>query len=78
MNFQDTVSHARHLLASNVRRLRKAWGVSQEKLALEAGLHRSYVTHVEAENRNVSLDNIERLAKALGVQVGDLFKDIDE
>ena len=41
--------------------------LSQEDLALEAELHRTFVAHVERGARNISIDNIEKLAKALGV-----------
>ena len=64
---------ARAILAANVRALRAAKGWSQEDLALESGLHRTFVAHVEREVRNISIDNIERLAAALGVTVGELL-----
>lgn len=64
---------ARELLALSLIRLRADKGWSQEALALEAGLHRTFVAHVERKVRNISLDNIERLAKALGVSVADLL-----
>ena len=60
---------ARELLATNIVRLRREKGWSQEDLALEAGLHRTFVAHVERHARNISLDNIERLANALQVNV---------
>jgi len=53
--------------------LRNERGWSQEALALEAGLHRTFVAHVERQARNISLDNIERLAGALGVRVHELL-----
>lgn len=65
---------ARYVLAGNIRLLRAEKGWSQETLALEAGLHRTFVAHVERGARNVSLDNIERLALALGVSVSRLFE----
>ena len=55
----------RNLFARNLRSLRQAHGMSQEKLAELAGLHRTYVSSVERGERNISIDNIERLAKAL-------------
>ncbi|OWQ46603.1 transcriptional regulator [Roseateles noduli] len=64
---------AREQLALNLIRLRAQKGWSQEALALESGLHRTFVAHVERLRRNASLDNIERLAQALGVPVRDLF-----
>lgn len=68
---------ARALLAENVARLRAERGMSQEALALEAGLHRTFVAHVERQARNISLDNIERLAMALNVPVGELLRQPD-
>lgn len=56
------------MLAENLVAMRGALGWSQEDLALEAGLHRTFVAHVERQARNISLDNIERLATALGVE----------
>jgi transcriptional regulator with XRE-family HTH domain len=66
---------ARETLARNLRRLRAERGISQERLAELAGLHRTYVSSVERCERNVSIDNIERLAKALKVATADLIKD---
>ncbi len=60
---------ARELLAMNLVRLRKEKGWSQEYLALEAGLHRTFVAHVERRARNISIDNVERLANALQIGV---------
>ena len=54
--------------------MRNERGMSQEALALEAGLHRTFVAHVERQARNISLDNIERLAIALNVSVGELLR----
>ena len=56
-----------HVFASNVRKYRTQKGVSQEMLADLAGLHRTYVSAVECERRNISIDNIENIATALGV-----------
>ncbi|MBE2259089.1 MAG: helix-turn-helix transcriptional regulator [Rhodobacteraceae bacterium] len=64
---------ARVILANNLRRLRSARGWSQEYLAFEAGLHRTFVAHVEREARNISIDNLEKLACALGVPVNELL-----
>lgn len=59
---------ARAALAANVVALRHEKGWSQEALAFECGLHRTFVAHVERLARNIALDNIERLATALGVE----------
>lgn len=56
-----------------LRELRQARGLSQEELAFRAGVHRTYVSSAERGERNVSLVNIERLAKALEVEISDLF-----
>ena len=54
------------VLAQNVRRLRTAAKLSQEDLALEAGLDRTYISQVERSLRNVTIEVLARLAKALG------------
>ena len=67
---------ARNALAGNLRRLRNSAGISQEALADLAGLHRTYVGSVERGERNISLDNIARLASALNVAPADLLDDV--
>ena len=64
---------SREVLAVNVIRLRAQHGWSQEALAFECGLHRTFVAHVERKVRNISLDNIERLANAFGVETFELL-----
>ncbi|HEY3324354.1 MAG TPA: helix-turn-helix transcriptional regulator [Planctomycetota bacterium] len=59
-----------------VRALRLKRGFSQEALAHEAGLHRTYVGAIERGERNVSLVNISRLAHALGVTPSRLMRDL--
>lgn len=68
---------ARDLLAANLKRLRAERGWSQEQLAHEAGLHRTFIAHVERKMRNISIDNIERLAVALGVSPSLLLAEGD-
>lgn len=65
---------ARAVLAKNLIQLRATRGWSQEALAFEAGLHRTFVAHVERQARNISLDNLERLATALGVPTHQLLQ----
>ena len=56
----------RAILAANIRRLRLARGWSQEALAERAGIHRTYLGSVGRGERNVAIDNICRIARALG------------
>lgn len=51
---------------------RKKLGLSQEELANRAGVHRTYIGMVERAEKNITLKNIERIAKALNVSIGDL------
>jgi len=63
-------------LAKNVRRLRKAKGISQEELADLCEIHRTYIGSVERCERNVTLSTLELLASALGVSVIQLLTPI--
>lgn len=64
---------ARLRFAENLRETRKTLGISQEKLAEMAGLHRTYIGSVERGERNLTIDNMERLALALGVTIQSLL-----
>ncbi|MBN2291988.1 MAG: helix-turn-helix transcriptional regulator [Pirellulales bacterium] len=56
-----------------LRKLRKKKEVSQEELADRAGLHRTYVSSVERGERNVSLETIDKLARALNLSLRDIM-----
>ncbi len=64
---------ARIVFAENMRRVRKGVGLSQEALADKCGLHRTYIGSVERGERNISIDNIELIAIALGCPVKELL-----
>lgn len=68
-------SSARRIFAENLRKARLAKKLSQEDLAELSGLHRTYVGSVERAERNVSIDNMERLSVAVGVSLPDLLKE---
>ena len=59
-----------------VRHLRLEQGISQEELAERCGLHRTYISDVELGKRNVSLENIEHIAKALNIPLASLFEEV--
>ncbi len=65
---------ARLIFAHNLRKVRLEKGLSQEELGDIAGLHRTYVGSVERGERNISIDNMECLAGALGVELVDLLE----
>ena len=79
MSISKSVSSgARKVFAKRLRQLRQVRGLSQETLADLAGLHRTYVGSIERCERNVSIDNMERLARALGVDIVELLRDEPE
>jgi transcriptional regulator with XRE-family HTH domain len=71
----ESTADIRSSFGARLRELRHARGISQEELAFRAGLHWTYVSSAERGKRNVSLINIEKLAKALDVGICDLFED---
>ena len=67
----------RTIFAKNIRRERAKRGLSQEGLAAACGLHRTYIGSVERCERNISIDNIERIAAALEVSPVDLLREAE-
>jgi transcriptional regulator with XRE-family HTH domain len=72
---QKTVSEVRKILAANLRHHRVIRSLSQEALADAAGLHRTFVGAVERSERNISLDNIAKLADALLLTPSELLRE---
>ncbi len=66
---------ARDVLAKRIRELRLEKGWSQEALADTCGLHRTYIGDIERRERNVSIDNIEKIALALKVPITALLSE---
>ena len=64
----------RRVFGERIRALRQNRGLSQERLAEMAGVHRTYLSSLERGERNVSLDNIYAIAEALGVSPAELFE----
>lgn len=61
------------LIGNRIRQLRDQKQLSQSKLAMIANLDRTYINSIENGRRNISIVNIERLAKALDISVADFF-----
>ena len=61
-----------------IRRYREGVGLSQEALAAEAGLHRTYISLVERGHRNISVDALAQIAEALGVYPSRLIADAEK
>ncbi|WP_306170742.1 MULTISPECIES: helix-turn-helix domain-containing protein [Burkholderia] len=64
----------RRRLAENVRRLRLEKKLSQERLSEDCGFHRTYISQVERSVTNITLDNLQRIAEALGESPEALLK----
>lgn len=60
-----------------VRDERIKLGLSQEELAARAGLHRTYIGMIERAEKNITLENIEKIASALGLKIKTLFDDLN-
>jgi transcriptional regulator with XRE-family HTH domain len=62
------------VIGANIRRLRKAKGLSQEELALRAEIDRSYLSEIENGHKNLSVVMLDQIAEALGADVQAMFK----
>ena len=60
-------------LGKKVKLARAKADFTQEKLAEKAGLHRTYIAGIETGRRNISIKNLEKIAKALGIKTNDLL-----
>lgn len=72
-SIQTQQCEAQRLFAANMRRIRLAKSLTQEKVAEYAELHKNYISSVERGERNISICNIERIARALGVTMPELL-----
>lgn len=59
---------------NRLRQLRNEKGLSQEKFSFVCGLDRTYIASVEQGKRNISIENIEKIANALEISISDFFK----
>lgn len=74
MSSQKNQTSARERIAHNLRELRKKSGLPQDTLAAAAGISQTFLSQVETGRNNISVDKLEQIANALGVDVVDLLK----
>ncbi len=65
---------AREILAKRLRELRSEKGWSQDELAAQAGLHRAWIGAIERAERDMRIDNLDKLAAAFRIPVKELFE----
>lgn len=63
----------KEMLGNKIRKIRLGKKMSQEDLAFKSGLHRTYISDIERGARNVSIKNIEKIAKALNASLKELM-----
>ena len=61
-----------------IKMLREKCGISQEKLGEISDLHRTYIGMIERAERNITLKNIEKLSKGLGIEICEIFNEMDK
>jgi transcriptional regulator with XRE-family HTH domain len=74
LTIKDMARDIRYYFGQRIREIREQRGLSQEDLGMKAKIHRTYIGSVERGEQNISIVNIERLARALGVSLAELFK----
>lgn len=65
------------LFGQAIRKFRTQKQISQEAFADMCSLHRTYISDIERGLRNVSIENIEKMAKALDMKISDIFKEVE-
>lgn len=70
---EDDILDIVKVFGTNVRKYRTKLAVSQEKFAEMCGLHRTYISDIERFQRSISLDNIQKIADAPGIETYKLF-----
>ena len=65
------------VFGSNLRKYRLSLGLTQEKLSELCGLHRTYISDIERFHRSIALENVQKLADALGIEAYQLFLEED-
>ncbi len=68
------MTNIKNLFGNKIRKTRQQMKMSQENLGFKSGLHRTYISEVELGRRNVSLENIRKISKALGIKISDMFR----
>ena len=63
------------VFGTNLKKYRTELGLSQEAFADKCGMHRTYISAIECYRRSISLENIQRIADALGIETYKLFKE---
>ncbi len=74
MENKEAMPSIKQIFGNNMRKNRLERNLSQEQLAFETNLHRTYISEVERGKRNISIENIELIAKALDIPIAELFK----
>lgn len=68
----------RKIVANNIKKYRNNKQLSQEQLAFLSGLHRTYISAIECEKRNITIENIAKIAEVLEIEPYELLMEEDE